>query len=96
MTWSSQPEAVGAAVASWSQEGYMQWNVSAQVAEMYAAAAVDHGFVVRDAAEGTETSGEHDFHSREKGESPPFLVIRFGAPAVGRRRGRLHVRRRRP
>jgi parallel beta-helix repeat protein len=56
----------------------MQWNVTAQVQAMLDD--VDHGFVIRSAAEDTDASAEADFHSREKGESPPELVIRFGAP----------------
>jgi hypothetical protein len=42
---------------------------------MYAEA--NHGFLVRDALEGQDA--EQQFHSREKGESPPQLVVRFVA-----------------
>jgi hypothetical protein len=38
---------------------------------------VNHGFLVRDATEGGG-GFEQQFHSREKGETPPTLVIQFG------------------
>jgi hypothetical protein len=34
-----------------------------------------HGFLVRDSVEGADA--EQQFHSREKGQSPPQLVLRF-------------------
>jgi hypothetical protein len=34
-------------------------------------------FLIRDAVEGQDA--EQQFHSREKGESPPQLVVRFAA-----------------
>jgi large repetitive protein len=82
VTWSNQPEAIGAGASAWSTEGYMQWNVTSQVETMIET--TNHGFLVRDAAEGAETgAGDHSFHSRENGESPPELVIRFGPPPSG-------------
>ena len=49
-----------------------------QVEAMYADA--DHGFLIRDAAEGRDA--EQQFHARDKGQSPPRLVLRFkrGSP----------------
>jgi hypothetical protein len=44
---------------------------------MYAGS--NDGFLIRDAVEGQDA--EQQFHSREKGETPPQLVIRFAAPA---------------
>jgi hypothetical protein len=79
VTWSDQPETTGAAATAWSEEGFMQWNVTAQVQAMLDGGD-HHGFVIRSAAEGTDAAAEADFHSREKGDSPPQLVIRFGAP----------------
>jgi hypothetical protein len=35
-----------------------------------------HGFLIRDATE--NANAEQQFHSREKGQNPPQLVIRFG------------------
>ncbi|MFC7359488.1 right-handed parallel beta-helix repeat-containing protein, partial [Nocardioides astragali] len=78
VTWSNQPETTGEPVRIWSQAGYMRWNVASQVEAMLGGA--NHGFLIRDAAEGTETSAGHGFYGREKGESPPELVIRFAAP----------------
>jgi hypothetical protein len=40
----------------------------------------NHGFLIRDAAEGQDA--EQQFHSREKGENAPQLVVRF-APTAG-------------
>ena len=40
----------------------------------------NNGFLIRDAVEGQDA--EQQFHSREKGQNPPQLVVRF---APGRR-----------
>ena len=81
VNWTDQPAPIGSAVAAWSTDGYMAWNVTSQVREMIGG--VNHGWLLRDAAEGTETAGGHGFYSREKGESPPELVLRFAAPPTG-------------
>jgi parallel beta-helix repeat protein len=79
VTWSGQPGTTGAAVRIWSREGYMRWNVTSQVEAMLGG--TNQGFLIRDAAEGAETGGGgHGFYSKEKGEAPPELVIRFAAP----------------
>jgi parallel beta-helix repeat protein len=81
VTWSNQPYPLGAPATAWSTEGYMQWNVTSQVEAMLGA---NHGFLIRDAAEGTEgVGGDHGFDSREKGENPPRLVVHFAAPQSG-------------
>ena len=59
----------------------MQWNVTAQVADLLSG--VNHGFVIRDAAEQDERGGDHGYHSREKGDNPPELVVHFAAPPSG-------------
>jgi parallel beta-helix repeat protein len=80
--WSNQPSAVGVPATAWSADGYMQWNVLGLVQTMLEAG--NHGFLVRDAAEGTEEGGAgHGFSSRENGEDPPELVLRFAAPPSG-------------
>src|SRR5919106_553521 len=81
-SWSAQPEAVGAAARAWSRQGYVQLNVTAQVDEILRGAP-NHGFVLRDFTEGTEAAAGHGFYSREKGENPPELVIRFAPPPSG-------------
>jgi large repetitive protein len=81
VTWSNQPGTIGVPAATWSSEGYMHWNVTAQVEAMLEGAS--HGFLIRDAAEGAEVGGEHSFHSREKGAGPPELVLRFASPSSG-------------
>jgi hypothetical protein len=37
----------------------------------------DYGFLIRDASENNRNGYEQQFHSREKGENPPELVITF-------------------
>jgi parallel beta-helix repeat protein len=81
VTWDSQPATFGAPVAAWSSDGWMSWNVTAHVRETFGG--VNNGWLLRDAAEGTETAGGHGFYAREKGDSPPELVLRFTAPPSG-------------
>jgi hypothetical protein len=76
VTWSNQPVTTGAAAATASGTGYREWNVTSHVQAMYETGS-NHGFLIRDAAEGADA--EQQFHSREKGESPPQLVVRFAA-----------------
>jgi CSLREA domain-containing protein len=76
--WNNQPATTGSAVTTNSGSGWRQWNVTSQVQAMYNAG-VNNGFLIRDANEGGNGS-EQQFHSREKGESMPQLVISF-APA---------------
>jgi len=84
VSWSSQPATVGPVTRIWSREGYMQWNVTAQVQAMLDGGE-NHGFVIRDAAEGTETAAGHGFYGREKGDPAtlPKLVVHFAAPDSG-------------
>jgi hypothetical protein len=76
VTWGNQPVTTGVAATTSSGSGYRQWNVTAQVQAMYNTSA-NHGFLIRDA---NENSGdkEQQFHSREKGDNMPQLVISFG------------------
>jgi CSLREA domain-containing protein len=76
--WNNQPATTGDATTTSSGNGYRQWNVTSQVQAMYDAGA-NYGFLIRDANESGGGS-EQQFHSREKGESMPQLVINF-APA---------------
>jgi hypothetical protein len=78
VNWGNQPATTGTAATTSSGSGYRQWTVTAQVQAMYSAGA-NHGFLVRDATEGGGGS-EQQFHSREKGNDLPQLVINF-APA---------------
>jgi parallel beta-helix repeat protein len=81
VTWSDQPDTTGTAATAWSSDGYIRWTVTSQVLAMLVGP--NHGFLIRDRAEGAESGGEHSFHSREKGDSPPELVIRFAPPPSG-------------
>jgi parallel beta-helix repeat protein len=75
VTWATQPAAAGptstAPVGPDAED--VAWNVAAQVLSAYDAGRVS--FLVRDAVEGEDA--EQQFHSREKGENPPRLVIEF-------------------
>jgi parallel beta-helix repeat protein len=76
VTWQNQPPTAGTAASTTSGNGWRQWNVTTQVQEMYQLNA-GHGFLIRDASEGGNGS-EQQFHAREKGETPPVLVITVG------------------
>ncbi len=78
VTWNNQPAATGAAATTTSGTGYRQWNVTAQVQAMYDSG-VNNGFLIRDATE-NNNGAEQQFHSREKGQNMPQLVLQF-APA---------------
>ncbi len=79
VTWANQPATAGAAATTTSAQGYREWDVTAQVQEMFTAGA-SYGFLIRDAAENGGGS-EQQFHSREKGETMPALVVRY-TPAM--------------
>jgi hypothetical protein len=79
VTWSNQPQTIGEDATTSSGSGYGEWDVAAQVQAMYDTG-INHGFLIRDADEGEDA--EQQFHSREKGETPPELVISF-RPAGG-------------
>jgi hypothetical protein len=77
VTWSNQPAVTGPAAATTiaDRPGYLEWPVPSQVQSMYTG--VNHGFLLRDRIEGQDGI-EQVLYSREKGESPPQLVISFG------------------
>jgi CSLREA domain-containing protein len=74
--WNNQPATGTVAATAASGSGYRSWSVAQQVTAMYTGA--NHGFLIRDAAEGG-SGVEQGFHSREKGsDNPPRLVLTFG------------------
>jgi hypothetical protein len=75
VTLNNQPSAIGSAATTSSGSGWRQWNVSAMVQAMQASS-LNYGFLIRDANENNDA--EQQFHSREKGENIPQLVIVFG------------------
>jgi predicted outer membrane repeat protein len=75
VNWSNQPLTTGAAATTASGSGYLEWIVTSQLQAMYAGS--NNGFLIRDASEGQDA--EQQFHAREKGESPPQLVVRVAA-----------------
>jgi putative nucleotidyltransferase with HDIG domain len=78
VTWNNQPGTAGGAATTSSGSGYRLWNVTNILQAMYDSGG-DHGFLVRDSNE-SGGGAEQQFHAREKGESPPQLVIQFGLP----------------
>ena len=75
VNWSNQPVTTGVAATTSSGSGWRQWNVAAMVQAMYNSG-LNYGFLIRDANENNDA--EQQFHSREKGENMPQLVITFG------------------
>lgn len=74
-TWQNQPGTSGSAATAPSGYGWVSFEVTAQLEGMYAGA--NHGFVVRDATEGSSPVRTQTFSSREGG-APPELVVTFG------------------
>jgi hypothetical protein len=74
VTWSNQPAVTGSAVTTTSGTGYRQWSVAAIVQAMYSSGS-NNGFLIRDATENQDA--EQQLHAREKGESPPQLIVTF-------------------
>jgi hypothetical protein len=75
VTWANQPATSGAAATATSGTGWREWNVMAQLQAMYASG--NYGFQIRDASENSSAGFEQQFHSREKGQDMPELVITF-------------------
>ena len=74
VTWANQPATTGVAVTTTSGTGYRDWNVASAVQAMITGS--NHGFLIRDATENQDA--EQQFHSREKSNNRPVLVLRFG------------------
>ena len=74
VNWGNQPQTSGVAATTAAGSGYREWSVTSQVQAMYSDA--NHGFLIRDAVEGQDA--EQQFHSREKGQNPPQLLVQFG------------------
>ncbi|MFI6094965.1 DNRLRE domain-containing protein [Lentzea sp. NPDC051213] len=73
VTWTNQPGVTGTSASAASRAGWVEWTATDQVKEMYASG--NHGFRVRDAAEGA--AAEQRFNSRENTTSKPELIITF-------------------
>jgi hypothetical protein len=80
VTWNSQPATTGPAATTSSGSGNREWDVTTHVQAMYNE--TNHGFLIRDATE-SGSGFEQQFHSREKGEQPPQLVLAFTVAGVG-------------
>jgi hypothetical protein len=76
INWTNQPLTLGLPITTISANGYIQWDVTTLVHGMYAG--TNNGFLIRDEFEDVD-SFEQQFHSREKGETMPELVITFAA-----------------
>lgn len=75
VTWTNQPGTTGSAATTTSGTGWREWDVTTQAQAMYAGSS--HGFVIRDAQEGSILTATQVFSSRE-GANPPQLVVTFG------------------
>jgi hypothetical protein len=80
VTWANQPATAGTPATTTSGSGYRQWTVTSQVQAIFSSGA-NHGFLVRDVSE-NNGGVEQQFHSREKGETMPELVVTYAAPGV--------------
>jgi hypothetical protein len=78
ITWRNQPGTVGNAAETAATKDWMAWTVTAQTRSLYQDG--NHGFLIRDKAEGNG-GAEQVFHTREKSERRPELVITFGPPS---------------
>ena len=75
--WNNQPATTGPVATTSSGSGWREWTVTAQVDGMYTGA--NHGFLIRDASEGSGPTRDQSFRSREGGGSTaPQLVVTFG------------------
>ncbi len=80
VTWNNQPGTVGTPATGTSGAGWREWDVTALVNQMYASG--NHGFVVRDSAEGDPTGASQGYASSEAAAEPPTvpqLVLRYQA-----------------
>lgn len=74
VNWANQPPTAGAAATTTAGSGWREWDVRTQAAAMYSTA--NHGFLIRDADEGSTVNDEQRFDSRETA-SPPELILEF-------------------
>jgi hypothetical protein len=74
VTWANAPQTAGSAATTTSGSGYREWGVATLVQAMYSSGQ-ENGFLIKDATESQDA--EQQFFSREKGESPPQLLLRF-------------------
>ena len=74
VTWNNQPAIAGPAATASASTGWVELDVTAQVAAMYDG--TNHGFLVRDASEGGVLAKAQAFSSRE-GANAPELVVTF-------------------
>jgi hypothetical protein len=77
VNWSNQPATTGTAATTTSGTGYRSWTVTSAVGAMYSSGS-NNGFLIRDATESQDAAQQ--FYAREKGESPPQLVVTFKTP----------------
>jgi parallel beta-helix repeat protein len=83
VSWVDQPATTGDTATTASGAGYRQWDVTSQVGSVVFTGAAHNGFLIRDAAENDSSGVEQGFFSRENGENPPVLTVRFTAPGGG-------------
>ncbi len=86
-TWNNRPltNTTVPPAATTSGSGYREWDVTTHVAAMLAGEIPSHGWVIREAGEGTEPGAEHSITSRHLILEPPEtqmpqLILRFEGP----------------
>jgi hypothetical protein len=77
VTWNNQPSTNSTYATTGSGSGWRQWDVTSQLQAMLTGS--NYGFLIRDANEGGSRRLQQ-FHSRERGENMPQLIITFTAP----------------
>jgi hypothetical protein len=78
VSWTNQPATVGspATASSGSAVGWKEWNVTAQVEQMYATS--NNGFLLKDQTEDESPAKNQIYQSREGSPNDPQLVVTFG------------------
>jgi len=75
VTWATAPGSTGTATGATVSRSRVAWDVTAQVLGMRAYG--NHGFVLRDAAEGAKGSGEQTAFAARTSKTPPTLTLRW-------------------
>ncbi len=87
VNWINQPETGGPIATTTSGTGYREWDVTDAIEQIMAGTLPNEGFLIRDAAEGSDPDAEHSFTSRHVILEPPEtqmpqLVLRFDGPEI--------------
>jgi predicted ribosomally synthesized peptide with SipW-like signal peptide len=75
VNWNNMPATAGTAATASNGSGWITWSVTTLVQQLYSIA--NHGFILKDSSEGSATSYEQKYDTREATNAPE-LVITFG------------------